>query len=178
MEKKSVLNVIDQIFQAWAHLDGAMPNELSLKCYDMNKQEDVSKEEYDALMQMHREAYKKVANRAYLKHKQLDNSEMKFVVVYYRERDEEGIWTGYCARGSDGLYHRDIAEDLLGILKEQGEWVWIHGGGRIEIDREAKILRAYGDSGTYGKFSLKQVTRILKRMMEAEGLADFQLIVE
>ncbi len=178
MDKNRIDNFTIQIWMAWAVMSTKMPSQLEMKLYEFDKKEECTEEEMNEFMELHRKFHQEATRHCYLARKQLNVDQMKFIVIYYRKKDAEGIWTGCCDKDSDRIYHRDILDGLRNWLKEEDEWVWPHGGGRIEIDREHKTIRAYDSSGTYGKFSIKQVTRILKRLMKEEGLADFQLIVE
>jgi hypothetical protein len=60
-------------------------------------------------------------------------------------------------------YHSEIAREYANMVDEK---VRILGGGIMTIDRDAKVIKTYGMSGSYGKPDAKDVEAILAANFE------------
>lgn len=86
----------------------------------------------------------------------------------------DGKGSLYALASWDRPWHVNIASDYARMLQDEGKSLEsILGGGRLVIDREAKSIRTYDVSGSYGQAPLGEVEKVLK-----ENFPDYKITVE
>ena len=155
------------MFKRWANLNSAMP--IIQMCVEMLNTPDISDKVLDDLRNKESTHYSEARRKEFLTQPRLRPGNHKFIVIFWKDKDGDEIFA------TDHELHEDVVNAVQGMT---GREVFVLGGGRLEVDKEKQIVRAYDYSQQYGKFNYYQVTRILKRMMKHEGVSGFQLIVQ
>lgn len=107
------------------------------------------------------------------------DSELKYVVAEVKNKKDEQVKiliTGYCPLNRNKYYHAEIA---YGFARKNGiSIIEIHGGGRIHVNKEKKVIKFFDRSGKYGFAHYEDVKPLATEAMQREGFSDYSLVID